>query len=241
MLNRFDDRTLEIATVIVVVLIALIILCYLAIYLNPYVFFNPFPPPTATPIAQVTTAPGTPVLFTATPVPSPTGPPTATTVPSSTPLPTDTPTPTPTDTPTPTWTPTATPTDTPRPTATRRPPIPPTPVPSPTPYPYQYQKAGARPDCVRTWVHGYVLGANGLPEAGVQMRIGNADGWRGDVWTDANGYYEATFHWEPKAGRWLVRVFKGGQPRSVEFWWDTSAGCTGPYSLQEVEIIWRHQ
>ena len=35
MFDRFDDRTLEIATVIVVVVIALVILCYLAIYINP--------------------------------------------------------------------------------------------------------------------------------------------------------------------------------------------------------------
>jgi hypothetical protein len=90
-------------------------------------------------------------------------------------------------------------------------------------------------------VHGYLLGANGLPEAGAQMRVGNDEGWRGDVWTDVNGYYEATFAWEPKAGRWFVRVFKGGVARSMQFWWETSAGCTGPYSLQEVEITWRHR
>jgi hypothetical protein len=90
-------------------------------------------------------------------------------------------------------------------------------------------------------VHGYVLGANGLPEPNVQMRVGNDQGWRGDVWTDVNGYYEATFDWAPKAGKWFVRVFKGGQPRSMQFWWETSAGCDGPYSLQEVEIIWRHR
>jgi hypothetical protein len=240
MLNRFDDRTLEIATVIVVVLIALTILCYLAIWLNPYMPFNPWPPDTPTPTGGVAVVPTLAETWTPEPTATRTTP-TVTLTPSLTPEPTETLTPTPTDTSTPTSTPTPTATNTPKPTNTPRPPKPPTPVPSPTPYPYNYQKAGARPDCVRTWVHGFVLGANGLPEAGVQMRIGNADGWRGDVWTDANGYYEATFHWEPKAGRWLIRVFKGGQARSAPFWWDTSDGCTGPYSLQEVEIIWRHQ
>ncbi len=54
MFDRFDDRTLEITTVIVVVIIALVILCYLAIYINPQVFFNPFKPPTPTAVSGVT-------------------------------------------------------------------------------------------------------------------------------------------------------------------------------------------
>ena len=60
MFDRFDDRTLEIATVVVVVIIALVILCYLAIYINPQVFFNPFKPPSPTPeqVAQATTIVG---------------------------------------------------------------------------------------------------------------------------------------------------------------------------------------
>ena len=90
-------------------------------------------------------------------------------------------------------------------------------------------------------MHGYVLAANGLPEAGVQMRVGNDQGWRADTWTDVNGYYAYEFWGGPKAGRWFVRVFKGGMARSMQFWWDTSGGCEGPYSLQEVEIIWRHR
>ncbi len=241
MLDRFDDRTLEIATVVVVVLIALAILYFLAIFINPYIWFNPFPPPRPveeTPVAVVPTAP---VLFTDTPVPGDTLTPTPTPTWTLTPSPTPTPTSTPTVTPLPTETPTATATDTPIPPTNTPRPKPPKPTPVPTPYPYDYQTAGARADCSRTWVHGYVLAANGLPEAGVQMRVGNEQGWRGDVWTDVNGYYEATFEWAPKAGRWFVRVFKGGQPRSIQFWWDTSGGCTGPYSLQEVEIIWRHR
>ncbi|NLF13383.1 MAG: hypothetical protein GX597_16485 [Anaerolineaceae bacterium] len=233
MLDRFSDRTLEVSTVIVVVVIFLVILCYLAIYLNPQVFFNPFKP--ATPVAVVSAT----SLF------QPTWTPTATSTPTDTPTATPTWTPTPTATPTdtplpPTDTPTATPTatNTPKPPP---PPAPPRPTPAPTPWPYDYSSAGGRGDCTRTWVWGYVLGANGLPEAGVQMRVGNNQGWVGDVYTDANGRYEATFDWKPVANRWFVRVFKGGQPRSMQFWWETSAGCDGPYSLQEVQIDWRHR
>jgi hypothetical protein len=233
MLDRFDDRTLEIGTVIVVVLIALVVLCYLAIYINPWVFFNPFPPERD--VAQATPTSGLPATWT----PLPTN--TATSTPTATATWTPTPLPTATATATATATPTATATDTPLPPTATRKPRPPAPTPLPTPFPYDYQSAGGRPDCTRTWVHGYVLGANGLPEAGVQMRVGNDQGWRGDVWTDVNGYYEATFEWAPKAGRWFVRVFKGGVSRSMQFWWDTSGGCTSPYSLQEVEIIWKHR
>jgi hypothetical protein len=234
MLDRFDDRTLEIATVVVVVLIALVILCYLSIAINPQIAWNPFKPPTETTGPTATTISSGPTW---------TPEPTATTTNTPTPTPTWTATPTAT----PTWTPlppTATSTSTATPTPTRKPtkpPPPPRPTSTPTPWPYDYESAGGRADCTRTWVHGYVLGANGLPESGVQMRIGNEEGWRGDVWTDVNGYYEATFAWEPKAGKWFVRVFKGGISRSFQFWWETSAGCTGPYSLQEVEIIWRHR
>jgi hypothetical protein len=230
MLDRFDDRTLEIATVIVVVLIALVILCYLTIFINPWVFFNLFPPSRPTPEAQVT------------PLRDATWTPTATATATDTPTPTGTwtPTPTATNTPLPTATNTPLPTATNTPKATAKP-KPPKPTATPTPWPYRYIEAGARPDCQRTWVWGYVVGADGLGEANVQVRVGNTEGWRGDVWTNANGYYEAIFAWEPKAGQWFVRVFKGGQPRSMQFWFKTSAGCDGPYSLQEFRIDWQHR
>jgi len=89
-------------------------------------------------------------------------------------------------------------------------------------------------------VWGYVAGANGLAEDNVQMQVGNDQGWAADTWTDANGKYAFQFWGAPKAGKWFVRVFKGGVPRSEQFWWETSAGCDGPYSLQEVRIDWRH-
>jgi hypothetical protein len=233
MLDRFDDRTLEIATVIVVILIALVILCYLAIFINPQVVFNPFKPPTLTPTPQTTP------LVEATWTPTPTNTPTNT----STPTPTWTPTPTPSNTPIPTSTSTPTPlppTATPLPTATRRPP-PPKPTATPTPFPYYYTVAEGGPDCARTWVWGYVVGADGLGEGGVQMRVGNDQGWRADIWTDANGRYEATFASQPVVGKWFVRVFKGGQPRSMQFWFASGGGCDGPYSKQQFRIDWRHR
>jgi hypothetical protein len=90
-------------------------------------------------------------------------------------------------------------------------------------------------------VWGYVVGSNGLGEANVQMRAGNDQGWRADTWTDGNGHYAFEFAREPKAGKWFVRVFKGGQPRSMQFWFETGGGCTGPYSLQEIRIDWRRR
>jgi hypothetical protein len=234
MLDRFDDRTLEIATVIVVVVIALIILCYLSIFFNPNIFFNPFPPDTATPVAVVT-RPLAVDTWTPTPTPTQTNTPTSTSTWTPTPTPTSTATPLP---PTATDTPTATPTNTPKPT---KKPAPPKPTPTPTPWPYDYTIAEAGPDCGKTWVWGYVVGADGLGEAGVQVRVGNLDGTRWDVWTDVNGYYEAIYAWEPQAGQRFVRVFKGGQPRSMQFWFKTSAGCEGLYSLQQFHIDWRHR
>ncbi len=242
MLDRFSDRTLEVSTVIVVVVIFLVILCYLAIYLNPQVFFNPFKP--ATPVAVVSAT----SLF------QPTWTPTATSTPTDTPTATPTWTPTPTATPTdtplpPTDTPTATPTatNTPKPPP---PPAPPRPTPAPTPWPYDWvpcnspgcvNETGGVSDCSRTWVYGWVLGINGLGEANVQVRVGNDQGPVADVYTDENGRYEYTFAWHPTAGHWFVRVFKGGQPRSMQYWWDTSAGCEGPFSLQAMQVVWRHR
>jgi hypothetical protein len=75
----------------------------------------------------------------------------------------------------------------------------------------------------------------------VQVRVGNDQGWRADVWTDVNGYYAFQFADHPVAGKWFVRVFKGGEARSMQFWWETSAGCGSPYSVQWVRVTWRHR
>ena len=88
---------------------------------------------------------------------------------------------------------------------------------------------------------GYIVGANGLGEPNVQVRFGSAGGERRDFWTDVNGTYWFKISDSPTAGKWFVRVFKGGQARSQQFWFETSAGCTGPYSLQEFRIDWKHR
>jgi hypothetical protein len=236
MLDRFSDRTLEIATVVVVILIALVILCYAAIFINPQVVFNPFPPDTAVPtlLAQAPLAP----TWTPTPTSTPTS--TASPTPTWTPSMTPSSTPTPIDTSTPTPTNTATPTPTNTPAPTKRPkPRPPTAT--PTPFPYSYILAQGGPDCARTWVWGYVVAANGLPEANVQMRVGNDQGWRADTWTDGNGKYAFEFAGEPIAGKFFVRVFKGGHARSDYFWFASGGGCDGPYSKQQFRIDWQHR
>ena len=237
MFDRFDDRTLEIATVIVVVVIALVILCYLAIYINPQVFFNPFKPATPTAVAGQATSPVLAATWTPTPTPTDTNTPTPTATWTPTPRPTNTPTPT--DSPTPTATATNTPLP---PTATRRPkPKPPTATPTPWPY-YPEEGVGwVKPNGDKTLIWGYVVGANGLAEPNVQVRVGNNQGWRDDTWSNAEGIYGYEFAQEPIAGRWFVRVFKGGQPRSMQFWWETSAGCQGEYSLNQIRIDWLHR
>jgi hypothetical protein len=98
-----------------------------------------------------------------------------------------------------------------------------------------------RPNCTWTGVRGYVLTGDGLPEANVQMRIGNDQGWRADIWTDANGFYLFAFANSPMEGFWFVQVFKGGQVSSNQVWWRTTATCANPYDLQEVQIDWRHR
>ena len=129
-------------------------------------------------------------------------------------------------------------TATPKPT---NPPRPPRPTATPTPFPYDYTISEGGPDCTRTWVWGYVVGTEGFGEPNVQMRVGNDQGWRADTWTDVNGYYSFEFSSGAKQGKWFVRVFKGGQPRSMQYWFQTSPGCEGPYALQQVHIDWRHR
>lgn len=90
-------------------------------------------------------------------------------------------------------------------------------------------------------VEGWVLGADGLPEANVQMRVGNDDGWYADIYTDVNGYYIWHFAAGPMADELYAQVYKGGAPSSMKYGWKTSAGCLGPYAIQYIRIDWRHR
>ncbi|MCS7283395.1 MAG: hypothetical protein RMK65_12100 [Anaerolineae bacterium] len=94
-------------SVLMLGLTGVLIVGYLAVLVNPWVFFNPFPPPREpslalgpTPTPSPTATPALPPTWTPTPSPSPTIPPS----------PTPTRTPTLTPSPTPTWPPTPTPT-----------------------------------------------------------------------------------------------------------------------------------
>ena len=77
----------------------------------------------------------------------------------------------------------------------------------PPPYPYTYESPSLTANCSWTGVWGYVRTADGLPEANVQMRVGNWQGWRADAWTDADGKYSYMFADNPIAGEWFVQVF----------------------------------
>ena len=86
-----------------------------------------------------------------------------------------------------------------------------------------------------------MLGANGLPEPGVQMRVGNDDGWQEFTFTDVNGYYVFKFWDGPLADKLYAQVFKGGVAQSMQYWWETSAGCDSPYAIQYIRVDWRHR
>ncbi len=103
------DRLFNVLSLVMLALTLITVLCYIMIAINPYLPFNPFPPPPR----QIA------VVATNTPSPTPESLPIATWTP--TPTPTITPTPPATFTPTPTRpptpiTPSATPTNTPTPT-----------------------------------------------------------------------------------------------------------------------------
>jgi len=209
MLDRMDDRVVELLTILVAIATLLTCLCYATIYFNPAVPFNPFPPDTPTP------AP------TDTPTMTPTLPPTWT--PTNTP--TNTPTPTPTFTNTPTWTPTWTPTRTPTPTFTfTATPIPP-PTNTPMPPPYEVRSMMAGPHCSYTGVFGTVVDKDGLPLGGVQLQLVGENGWQSPiVTTDGAGKYEIVIQYSPIQGTWFVTVLENGQPASDRIGFRTSSG-----------------
>jgi len=106
--------------------------------------------------------------------------------------------------------------------------------------PLQGGPAGGRPDCKSTWVEGYVLGVNGLPEPDVLMRVGNFEGWSDTTRTDVNGKYVYQFAEGPIAGHFYVQVYKNSVPSSAPYAWYTSAGCESDYAIQYIRVDWRH-
>lgn len=247
-LERLSDRTVEVLIVLVAVATGLVLLLYGAIAVNPYVPFNPFPPkglragPAALPSATPTpTTRG--LVFPPTWTPTPSRAPTLTPTPTSTytRLPTLTPTETPTHTPTslPTSTPTAVPTPvppTPRPT---RPPAPPPPTPTPVP-PYLLDGMWAGPNCSWFGFHGVIWAANGLPLAGIRVKVwreGGPEGMSGP--SNQDGIYQIPISGEHANGRWWVQVWENDQPASTPVGVDMGGGCL--YGIQEVKVDWRRR
>ena len=222
MLDQVDDRMLEIATILVVMMTIFVCICYAAIFNNPYVAFNPFKPPTAT---RPGMAQGPPPTFPPTWTPTATGMPTDTPMATNTPTVTNTPTPTNTGTPFPTRTPTVTPTSPPTETPTI------TPTPTPTPGPRYTLDPGKPPEditfCAYTEIRVNVLGYDGLPKQGINAHIWSTDlSFDATVTTDVFGeakkrvadgeYFDAT---------WYIQLLEGGVPVSEVKTVSTSSKC----------------
>ncbi len=219
MFDQLDERVLRLVTIVVAVITVLICLCYAAIFLNPYLPFNPFPPREKGGGAVVTEEATVALAEEVTPTFPPTWTPTETT--TATPTKTSTPTPTTTSTPTPTRTPI--PSLTPSPTITSTPPPPP-----PTPEPlYSLGEMLAGPRCSETGVFGVIYTVDGLPLSGIEIRVWGEDGTSppGAV-SNFDGEYDITIDTKPRDGLWWMQVFEWGQPSSDKIGFKTSqAGC----------------
>jgi hypothetical protein len=224
-MRRLDKHLATVLLAMIMGLTILSVLCYVTIFVQPNIPFNPLSPQRATEVAmaRIVQAPSQlQQLPTATldPVYPATWTPTSTRTPGPTKTPTSTRTPTPTKTSTPTDTPTATHTATPLP-----PTIPPTPTRTPTPLPYTVSSHSSRNNCADTGVEGVVNGPDGLPLAGVQIQYGEVgvSGSRFIATTDNNGRYAALLipgASKPasyKSHNWYAFVVISGQPASQEF------------------------
>ena len=232
MLSRIDERVALFATVVFLALTVMTCLCYLTIYINPYMPLNPFAPPREEEVASPT--PSRPEDTVATFPPTWT--PTHTATPTDTPVPTETPTitPTATDTPTPTFTPTATRTPAPPPTATRTH----TPTPSPTPWPYvqhgyTYMLPNDKNEAGCDWlgVGGQVYDAQGIPFPGIGVRCWSG-GFEGTSLSGGHPEYgpagwEVYLYDRPRDATWNCQVMEGGTGVSpvVTFTTTTNNGC----------------
>ncbi|MDE3091225.1 MAG: hypothetical protein KGJ80_17795 [Chloroflexota bacterium] len=152
-----NEEGFQIATLVVVVLIALACMSFSLVFVNPQVAFNPLKPPLPMPTLLLA---GLPPTWTPTPTDT------------LTPTPTNTPTSTPTLTPTPTNTPTNTPIATP--TRTRAPRTNTPKPPPPSPFTYTVFRRGCQ-HSGGTFIEGYVTFPGG-EESGVRVRLGSGPG-----------------------------------------------------------------
>lgn len=186
---------LQAVSVLFLVLTVLVLLCYLTIFINPQIPFNPFKP-AALVLPTPTGAIG---MVTATP----------TTVPTSTrqPFPpTWTPTATPIPTMTPTWTPTLPPTWTPAPTSTPKP-LPPISLRSNLIFTSQQLYSTQNPGTWWSGVAGEVTNRAGEPVTDAIIRIWDD---RGRVWETQSGNAS-------KYGETYGSVYGG---RGTHAWWE---------------------
>lgn len=153
----------NVASLIMLGVTVITLICYIAIAVNPYLPINPFPP-----------EPQQVLVATVTPSPTPTQIPAATWTPTATP--TITPTPPPSFTPT--ITPTPAPTTPPPPTATPEPTETPTPRVTRSPYPFTYELTYETPYYGCTWmgVAGTVEDIDGNPLRGYPIHV-----WGGGI------------------------------------------------------------
>lgn len=210
MLSQMNEKVALLVTVVVLVLTGMTCLCYLTIFINPYMPLNPFPPP-----RELAMTSPTPTEEAAVPTFPPTWTATSTATPTHTPTATDTPTvtSTPTDTPTPTFTPRPTSTSPPPPTATATK----APTATPTPMPYVLDNMTAKANdlneagCSWLGVAGRLLGA-GTAEivGGIGVRV-SSNGWSYTSSFGSTSVY-GTPGWEvylddhPKQGMWYAQV-----------------------------------
>lgn len=229
----------------------LMCLFFAAIFVEPEILFNPYPPSIATARADATLAAlnPAPVVMaptnTSEPLFGPTWTPTISPTPSVTPTPTETRTPTPTSSPT--ATPSPFPTKTPTPTNTPLPPPPPTATGTPPPPLYAPFNIRSEANCDVVRVLGKVFDSGGLPLSGVVLQVGELN-VAGSVFntapTDANGRYVFDFAAPDDNGHtWFVVPLDNGQ-RAVEpftFATDSADVCELVNSIQITTVDWRRR
>lgn len=224
-MDRFDNRTTTVLMAMVLGMTILSCLCYVTIYIQPNIPFNPLSPNRATIVAetaiasQISSGPGAIIA-----TPDQSYPPTWTTTPTNTPGPTktatNTRTPTPSRTPSPTRTPTPTKTFTPTPI-----PPPATATHTPTPFPYFVSSHSSDNNCADIGLKGVVNDIDGLPKSGVQVQYGEVGvaGSRFLTSSDASGRYGALLlpgsdkSSAKKPHTWYAFIVQSGQQASEEF------------------------
>jgi hypothetical protein len=222
-MGRLNNQTTTILLAIVLGMTVLSFLCYLTIYIQPNIPFNPLSPNRATAVAILRTSEAPAAVFatathdygypaTWTPTPTKTPGPTKTSTSTRTPTATRTPTPTKTATPTHTFTPLP-------------PTIPPPPTATPTPFPFYVSSHSGENNCADIGLKGVVNGVDGLPQAGIMVRYGEigVSGSQFTTRTDGNGRYSALLlpgankEQSTKSHNWYVSVELNGQRASEEF------------------------